>query len=339
VVTEGNAGTTNATFTVSLSGPSGQTVTVNYATAAGTATAGNDYVTASGNVTFTAGQTSRPIDVVINGDTTFEPNETFFVNLSGAANASVSDSQAVGTITNDDSEPTISINDVSVAEGDAATSSAGFTASLSHPSSQTITVNYATANNTAIAGADYVATNGTLTFTPGQTSQPINVTVNSDLLNEDSPRTFNVNLSAATNASIADNQGVGTITDDDDPILAAEENSQPPRAIALDAVLFVRDPFAINNLNYFGSDKRTRVSLFATNLSVTAGMVVTALAVDSNQNSHPLTVESVGTLPAFLGFTQIVVKLPDGIVVADDLRVTITVRGRTSNVVRVAVTP
>jgi len=149
--------------------------------------------------------------------------------------------------------------------------------------------------------------------------------------------TFNVNLSAATNATIDDDQGVGTIVDDDPPILATEENSQ--RAIALDAVTFVRDPFALNNSHYFGADKRTRVSLFATNLRLPLGRVISAQAVDSQQNHYQLTVESVGNVPAFMGLTQIVVKLPDGIVNAGDLQVTITLRGQTSNAVLVGVIP
>jgi uncharacterized protein (TIGR03437 family) len=198
-------------------------------------------------------------------------------------------------------------------------------------------VNYATADGTATAGNEYVTAGGTLTFTPGQTSQPLDVTVNSDLLNEEASLTFNVNLSAATNASIADNQGVGTIVDDDAPILATEENSQ--RALALDLVTFVRDPFAVTNPHYFGTDKRTRIILCATNLSLTPGLVVTAQAVDSQQMNHALLVEYVGSLPTYLGFTQVVVKLPDGIVNAGDLQVTITVRGRTSNTVLVGVTP
>jgi len=310
---------------------------VNYTTADNTATAGSDYVTTSGTVTFTPGQTSQPVSVTINGDTTLEPNETFNVNLSGAANATISDNQGTGTITNDDAQPSISVNDVSVSEGNSGATSAGFTASLSNASSQTITVNYATADNTARAGVDYVATSGTLTFTPGQTSQPLSVTVNGDLLNEEAALTFNVDLLAATNATIADNQGVGTIVDDDAPILATEQSSQ--RAIALDAVTFVRDPFAVTNLNYFGTDKRTRITLFATNLSLTPGLAVTAHAVDSQQMNHELPVEFVGILPTFLGFTHVVVKLPDGIVNAGDLQVTITVRGKTSNSVLVGVTP
>jgi disulfide oxidoreductase YuzD len=335
-LTEGNAGTSNAGFTVSLSEASGQTITVNYATADDTATAGSDYLTAGNTVTFTPGQTSQPINVSINGDTTFEPTEAFDVNLSGATNATIADNQGIGTITNDDAQPTIAINDVSVTEGTVVTTNAVFTVSLSNASSQTVTVNYATADGSATAGNDYVATSGTVTFTPGQISQLLGVGVNGDRMNEPDV-TFNVNLSAATNATIADNQGVGTIVDEDAPILATEENS--PRAIAIDAVTFVRDPFAVTNLHYFGTDKRTRVVLFPTNLKLTPGLVVTAQAVDSQQVNHSLQVEFVGSLPTFLGFTQVVVRLPDGIVNAGDLQVTITVHGRTSNSVLVGVTP
>ena len=185
-------------------------------------------------------------------------------------------------------------------------------------------------------GIDYAATNGTLTFTPGQTSQSVSVSVNGDILNEDNVA-FNVNLTSPTNATISDNQGVGTIVDDDTPILGTEENSQ--RAIALDAVTFVRDPFKVTNPNYFGADLRTRIIIFPTNLNVTPGLIVTAQAVDSQQTHFVLPVEFVGSLPTFPGFTQVVVKLPDGIVNAGDLQVTITVRGKTSNVVLVGVTP
>jgi glucose/arabinose dehydrogenase len=214
-VTEGNSGSTAvATFTVSLSNPSFTGVGVNYTTANGSATAGSDYVTTSGTATFTAGQLTQTINVTINGDTTFEPNETFNVNLSTALNASISDSQGVGTITNDDTQPTISINDVSASEGNAGTSTGTLTVSLSNASSQTITVNYTTADVSAIAGSDYVTTSGTLTFTPGQLTQPINVTLNGDTTFEPN-ETFNVNLSGASNASIADSQGVATISNDD----------------------------------------------------------------------------------------------------------------------------
>jgi hypothetical protein len=103
---EGNSGTVSAAFAVSLSAPSSNTVTVNYATADGTATAGSDYTAASGSVTFPPGTTSQTINVVISGDTTIEATETFVVNLSGASNAVIGDSQGEGTIVNDDASTT-----------------------------------------------------------------------------------------------------------------------------------------------------------------------------------------------------------------------------------------
>ena len=105
---EGNSGTTNAVFTVSLSAASGQTVTVNYATADGTAGQPADYTSTSGTLTFTPGQATRTITVPVIGETAPEANETFFVNLSAATNATISDNQGVGTISNDDVPVTVS---------------------------------------------------------------------------------------------------------------------------------------------------------------------------------------------------------------------------------------
>src|SRR6185295_18180626 len=134
-VTEGNAGTVNAVFNVTLSNPSYQTVTVDYATANGSATtADNDYVSGTGTVTFTPNQVGATITVVVNGDNKFEANETFDVNLSGAVNATIADGLGVGTISNDDAQPTISISDVTVTEGNAGTVNAVFNVTLSNPS-------------------------------------------------------------------------------------------------------------------------------------------------------------------------------------------------------------
>ena len=102
-VTEGNTGTTTLSLTVRLSGPSSQAVTVDYATAEGTATPGTDYVAiTTTQLTFAAGETSKTIEVMVNGDTQTEPNETLFVNLSNASGAAIADNQAVGTILDDD---------------------------------------------------------------------------------------------------------------------------------------------------------------------------------------------------------------------------------------------
>ncbi|MEO8681843.1 MAG: DUF4082 domain-containing protein, partial [Vicinamibacterales bacterium] len=213
-VSEGNAGTSAATFMLSLSAPSGQTVTVAYATANGTATAGSDYVAATGTATFTPGALVSAVNVTINGDTAFEANENFALNLSGATNATIADSQATGTILNDDTLPTLSITDATVTEGNAGGVTANLTATLSASSSQTVTVAYTTANGTAVAGSDYVSSAGTLTFLPGITSQPLTITVTGDTLDEAVER-FVVNLSAPVNATLDDAQGAITINDDD----------------------------------------------------------------------------------------------------------------------------
>jgi hypothetical protein len=216
-VTEGNSGTTDAKFVVTLSGAAVQDVTVNFETANNTATtADGDYTSTSGSVTIEAGTTTDTITVVVNGDSKFETNETFFVNLTGATNATITDSQGEGTITNDDSQPSLSIDNVSADEGNAGSSYDMFTVSISNPSYQTITVDYNANDVTALlTDNDYVDTSGTLTFPAGSTaSQTLAVRVLGDTRNENN-ETFTVDLSNVSNATLADDQGVGTIQNDD----------------------------------------------------------------------------------------------------------------------------
>jgi hypothetical protein len=99
---EGNSFTSGLVFTVTLSTASGAVTNVDFATANGTALAGNDYTAISGTVSIPAGATSRSFSVVINGDLLVEPSETLFVNFTNSANATIADAQAVGTIVNDD---------------------------------------------------------------------------------------------------------------------------------------------------------------------------------------------------------------------------------------------
>lgn len=211
---EGSSGTSPMTFVVTLSSPSGQTVTVDYSTANGTATAGSDYSAASGTLTFTPGVTSRNLSVLINGDTVDEPSETFTVSLATPGNATISSATGTGSILNDDGAPTLSVNSPSQTEGDSGTTVMTFVVTLSPSSGQTVTVNYATANGAAAAGSDYTATSGTLTFGPGVTTQTIAVPVIGDGVNEPD-ETFTVTLSAAVNASITTATGTGTIVNDD----------------------------------------------------------------------------------------------------------------------------
>jgi subtilisin family serine protease len=236
-VVEGNSGTVQLAFTVSLSAPAIDVVTVNYATGGGTATAGSDYVAQSGPLSFAPGETSKTILVDVIGDTAFESNETFAVTLSGpSANARVQTASATGTITNDDVQPppvtpTLAVGSVSALEN------AGwlrFTVTLSQALSTKVTVRFATANGTAVAGrtGDYTATSGTLTFNPGETSKVVSVAVRNDSAVE-SNETFFVDLSRASGATIATARGTGTIVNDD---VAAAAASRLPLAAAFAAL-------------------------------------------------------------------------------------------------------
>ncbi|MBL8166068.1 MAG: SH3 domain-containing protein [Anaerolineae bacterium] len=215
-VTEGNAGTVNAVFAVTRAGDINTAVSVDFATADVSATAGVDYVANAGTLNFGVGVLTQNVTVVVNGDVAFEGDETFNVNLNNpSAGAVITDGQGVGTITNDDIVPTFTINDVTVTEGNAGTVNAVFTVTRAGDLAGTNAVDFATANVSATAGVDYIANAGTLIFGPTVAAQTVTVVVNGDVLFE-GDETFNVNLNNPTNgAAITDNQGVGTITNDD----------------------------------------------------------------------------------------------------------------------------
>ena len=212
-VTEGNTGSVSATFTLTLSAAYGQPVTVHFVTADGGATAGSDYTAGSADVTIPAGQTTQTFTVAVLGDRLPESTEYFFVNLSGATNAFVGDGQGVGTIL--DNEPRISVNDVTVTEGNTGSVNATVTVRLSVAYDEPVTVHFDTANGTATAGSDYTAASGDVTVAAGQTSQTFTVAVLGDRAFEPT-ETFAVNLSSpSSNALISDAQGIVYILDDE----------------------------------------------------------------------------------------------------------------------------
>jgi uncharacterized repeat protein (TIGR01451 family) len=208
-------------FTVTLATtmpPRGGTLaSVNFSTVSGTADGLSDFLMTSGTLTFNATGTQTVI-VPIVGDTIDEIDETFTVVLSNPSGATISSTAGTGTgtILDDDAAPTLSIDSVSLAEGNAGTSNLSFTVALDAASGKVVTVAYATADGTATtADNDYVSTAGTLTFNPGgATSQTVLVPINGDTAVE-ANETFVVNLSAPTNATIAAGQGTGTISNDD----------------------------------------------------------------------------------------------------------------------------
>jgi VCBS repeat-containing protein len=213
-IVEGNGGTADLTFTVTLSAAAAAPVSVQYATADLTATAPADYAATTGTLTFSPGETSRTIAVPVKGDTSQEGTETFEVRLANPNGLSLGRATATGTIADDDGAPSLAIADASTPEGNGGTHDAVFAVSLSPASGRPVTVQYATADDTATSPADYAATSGTLTFAPGETSKPIAVSIKGDTLTEGDERFF-VRLSNPSNASIATAQAVGTIQDDE----------------------------------------------------------------------------------------------------------------------------
>ncbi|HYX44600.1 MAG TPA: Calx-beta domain-containing protein, partial [Acidimicrobiales bacterium] len=162
-------------------------------------------------LSFAPGETTKRVIVPITGDSVAEGDEAFLLNLTSAVGAALGDSQALGTILDEEGAPTISVTNAHVQEAGAAS----FTVSLSAPAAQTVTVRAATADSSATAGSDYVAlAPTTLTFAVGETAKTVAVTVVADSAVE-GEESFAVNLSSPVAAVLADSQGLATIVDDD----------------------------------------------------------------------------------------------------------------------------
>ena len=427
-----------ATFTVTLSAASGLPVSVDYATANGTATAGADFTGVSGTLNFAPGVTSRTITVSIANDTLFEQSETFDVLLSAPANATIVGGLGLGTILDDgtgaggtdNDTPTLSVTNVSVTEGTdsyavfavtlsnasttpvdlnlalaAGTATGGgtdfgpgleistdggvtwtagnnatfapggtsvlvrtpivndaldenaenftliatvasgittnpaatgtativdndptpsltiddvtvneaagtmtFTVTLSAASGLPVSVNYATSNGTATAGADFTGVSGTLNFASGVTSQTITVLITNDAVFEQSEN-FNVNLSGVVNATIADNLGVGTINDDGTG-LGGTDDDTPTLAVSSPTVTEGTDPFAVFTVSLSNpSTTPVSVSLALTDGSATGGGVDfgAGLQVSTDGGTTWTPVASATFAP---GSTSVLVRTP-----------------------------
>ena len=203
-----------AVFTLTISRASGHAVTVTAATRNGTALQPGDYTRTSGTVTFAPGILTRRFEVPIINDNMPEPVETFTVVLASAVNASIANETGLGTITDEDAHPRLSINDVTVSEHE---QEALFTISLSKPSGHSISFNAATRDGTALHPSDYTQTSSPIGLAPGLTSETFAVPIINDDLDEPD-ETFTVVLTAPMNITFADETGIGTIIDNDDAL-------------------------------------------------------------------------------------------------------------------------
>lgn len=228
-VVEGNSGTRNASFTISLSQPVARAVTVRYATIDGSALVSDaDYIARSGTITFLPGETSKTLLVHVRSDPRVEGDETFSLQLSAATNATIGRGMATATIENDDSSPTsggsvttpvssmpsLSISNAQVLEGNRGTTQLVFEVSLSSPAASPVTVRYQTSPGTASASIDFASLVGSVRFASGEVKKAIAVSVRGDSLAE-ADETFRFSLMNALGATIRQATATGTIVNDD----------------------------------------------------------------------------------------------------------------------------
>jgi len=215
-ISEGTGGTKIATFTLTqdVRGKS----KVNFMTKDGTATSPSDYLAHKGSVRFAGKKLTRTVSVTIIGDAIDEPDETFFLELSGATGASIADGEAVATITDDDPPPAINVpSTLSVPEGQTGdTSLAAVDVKLSAPSAKKITVDWMTNPVSATAGTDYTTDSGTIEFAPGEAEHVLLIMVTGDNADE-GDETFTVTFSNEVNATLPNATETVTIVDNDPP--------------------------------------------------------------------------------------------------------------------------
>jgi hypothetical protein len=219
-VVETDTGTVPAVFTVSVPLPTDTPISMTVSTVNGTAVAGVDYTARSGfAVSIPANQTSRTVSVVVRGDYTPEPDETFTLDVANLVGGVVADGTGTGTIVDEDpveSLPLVSIDDFEVVESNRASFTVQLRVSLSAPFPAPVTVDFATAlGGTATPGEDYTAVPPTrVTFAAGVTERVARVTLLGDAVIE-SDEDLIVALSNAVNAVIGDGEAQILVIDDD----------------------------------------------------------------------------------------------------------------------------
>ncbi|MEA5538203.1 DUF4347 domain-containing protein [Limnoraphis robusta Tam1] len=312
---EGNDGTVDYTYTVSLSQPSTQNIVVNYTTNDSTATvADNDYVDNDGSLRFEANPfletpPSLPITVQVNGDITFEGDEVFNVSLDSANYGNIVTPSVTGTITNDDAPPSISISNITLNEGD---DQATVTVTASKISGFAASFNYATSNSTAAAGLDYTATNGNLTIPIGQTTVSFNVPLIDDSL-EEPDKTFNINLTNPVGIDVESSILTATVNildDDLSPVLSLDGDNinftEGGDAIAIANNITITDADS-TTLSTASISLKNPLNPESETLSIVGSLPGNITASEYNLLSGQLTLTGVASLADYqTAFSQIV---------------------------------
>ena len=352
------------TVTVQRVGGSNGSLSVEYATADGTAIAGQDYTATSGTLNFANGETSKTFNVPIAEDAPTEVDETFTVLLRNPSNLEafgVPINMAV-TIQDKSTVPTVfTLTEVAlVTEGDIGTTTdVRFVVQLSAATGRTVSVNFATVDvppfggnveatggaACGVPGVDYESRSGTITFQPGMNLITIPVTVCGDSSAERN-EAFGFLLTNPVNATIPVQLGDalgGIVNDDVIQLLLEESGPGVNQAAALDALLNVRDPFAIVTVPEAfanGNDRNTRVALFVRNLQLNPGETPSAVVVRlvaSNNQVFDVPAEDFRGIPG-TDFMQVTFRMPNTIA-AGTATVTIRSHLRVSNIGTLRIAP
>lgn len=316
---EGNSGSTIFTFTLSLTKPSIQEVRVHYTLQGDTAFAGEDFVDISGDVVFAPNQLNQTLEVIVNGDTTIEPDEQFLVNLSVPTDATFTPTldrtQAVGTIVSDDTG--FRITDVNLVEKETGSADQDYVFTVSVVGAklspnQVVSVDYAIVDGSAtIAGGDYAlvgAATGTFTFTAGSNGElPVGQTLTVKVKGDEAVEVnenFFVNLTSADLPFEFDKaKGVGTIFNDDLSFTisnATANEGDPPNIVPMNFTVTLDRAVYVSGLNGVPTLATTTATVATTSGSATSGQdfnpVNTVLTFSGATTSQVVTVEIVGDL-------------------------------------------
>jgi hypothetical protein len=316
---EGNSGTTNFDFNVTLSAASIQTVTVDYTSMPGTATAGSDYLPTAEKLTFAAGETSKTATVMVKGDPDDEPNETFTLQLSNPVNATLQKPQGTGTIINDDApaQPTFEFSQPNLmVQEDLSTVT--LTVIRTGDTSGPASVDYTTQDNKATQKTDYEIAAGTLNFAPGETSKTLTILINEDAYIE-GDELFKVALSNPAGASLGQTNTSSVTIVDDLPESASSPIDNAPAFVCMQYHDFLNrapDPdglaFWTKEITSCGNDTQC---IEAKRVNVSAAFFLSIEFQQTGYLRYLLQKESFGSTPKYAEFMRDAQEVSRGVVV------------------------
>ncbi|MGE3335713.1 MAG: LamG-like jellyroll fold domain-containing protein, partial [Rhodospirillaceae bacterium] len=254
------------TFTITLSAPATNTITVDYTTESGSATAGSDFSTTAGTVTFNVGQTTQSVSVPIAADSTGEGDESFTMRLTGALGAVIAGGTATGTILADVVVPDIILSGGTTVS-DATATSVVFTVTLSQATTASVTVQYATVAGTADSN-DFGPQSGTLTFSPGITSQAITVPIHA----------FGTSESAETFSLVLSNASGGVLTTSSAQVIISAD----PVATSATIATLLATQGTYNNQNVIVTDSANIADIKTVDTANGTGTVTATTISDAN---------------------------------------------------------